>query len=508
MKKILVIFCYFAFAINSVSAEQDGCAAYLAEAYARQGVVPKVDYDGKVSALFLYGEGTFVLPTPGLVSAARLEAELSAKRSLAEWLGVELDAESLAEMTLNQSSTTASNGDSLGSVSEFTKMIDTMRSKTDQTLSSVIKLDECMDSELGVVLVTMGWKPGLMIGRTDEETTELQAGREKAATGEFSETSITIKSVTVNGIGETESDAIRDGLRSAVSQVFGEKFASSITTSGASISLTLADSSGFSKAVATDSKITESVSKSETSGLIKSYSVIDLKFSGQKTAVILNVDLPIYQSRIVDERARIIVLPPRLENESVDRSLFNTLSKVMHRELERLLNQTKALSVLDRTNTSSLDEEIDLMSGREFNQNEAARFGNRLGADYILISEVTSLEKKKVEVELTGRNIERYTFSGIVWVKALEAATGSLVFVERVPMELTMRAEADGFDVFALRHSQVAGLTIAETLGGGLFESAFASLLDHQAVVDTYTTASERISRDRDSLRQSVEKEW
>lgn len=486
----------------------EGCSSYLLEAYARSGVVPRISDEGKVDALFLYGEGSFMAPTSNLVSSARTKAEQEAKRSLAEWLGADIDSETLSKQTMSEATITTNDGITEGAVNEFTSLIQSMRSQTKQTLQGIVKLDECMDPEMGVVLVTMGWKPSRL--RVSIETDELtsNAGTDQQYSEPKITGSISIKSLTVKGFGKSDKDAIRDGLRMAVSQVFGEDFSSHVTTTGVTLEMYINDN-----IIGMDSTSAQTVSSSTstastTNGIVKSYQIINTEKRSGEIVVTLEVELPFYEANSRDNRAKVVVLPPVKMGSTVSDNLFHEFSTLMHRELEGILNLTNALSVLDRTSTEKLDEELTRMSGQEYRAVEYARVGNRLGADFLILTEVTNLNSEKSNTVLSEIQIDRRSMTSTVWVKVVEVATGNLIFSQRVPLKLMIHDKKDSFEIFVIRHAQVVGLTLAKMIGGGLTDTAMATLDAHRNIVDEFTEVTERLKDSRAAITNKIVDEW
>jgi hypothetical protein len=72
------------------------CAEFEAEAEAFSGVVPRFDENGKVRAILMYGESSFLTPKRSLIANARRKAELDARRAFAEFLKSDFDSQTMA----------------------------------------------------------------------------------------------------------------------------------------------------------------------------------------------------------------------------------------------------------------------------------------------------------------------------------------------------------------------------------------------------------------------------
>ena len=135
------------------------CTAFEQEAEAYSGVVPRFSNDGTIKSILMYGEASFVADKRSLIQNARRRAEIQAKRSFSEFLKSKFDSETVATSLVAQSETTDGSGNTDALVVEMANTLDTMQSSTNAVLSGIIKLDECVDKNEKIVMVSMGWKP-------------------------------------------------------------------------------------------------------------------------------------------------------------------------------------------------------------------------------------------------------------------------------------------------------------------------------------------------------------
>jgi hypothetical protein len=147
------------------------CSQFEADAEAYEGVVPKFDGDGKLRALLMYGEGTFLFPQRSLIADARREAELTARRAYAEFLKSGFDAATVAEKFVQTEKVTDESGNTAGIALELKTTLNVMRQNTQATLSGIVKLDECVSQEGKYVLVQLGWKPSTSAAAADAKQT-------------------------------------------------------------------------------------------------------------------------------------------------------------------------------------------------------------------------------------------------------------------------------------------------------------------------------------------------
>lgn len=147
------------------------CDAFVAEADAFEGLVPKFNEDGTIRSLSMYGEGTFLVPKRSLISEARQEAQDAARKAFSEFMRTDFDAERVASKMIETIENTDNKGNTSGSVEEIKTSLNIARSSTSGAQSGVVKLDECVDTEGNFVLVRMGWKPEMSEAAADTRAT-------------------------------------------------------------------------------------------------------------------------------------------------------------------------------------------------------------------------------------------------------------------------------------------------------------------------------------------------
>ena len=481
-----------------------GCEQYLSEAEARAGVVLRLEDDGRVRSVLTHGEATFSAPTANLVATARRNAELDAKRALAEWLSVDVSAETLSRRAIDEVSLTDDAGATRGAVAEFASVVDIMRSQTEATLSGVVKLDECVDPAAGVALVTMGWKPSFLNTAASPAPPAENADASTPPRGG----GLTFVTLTVDGFGPSQKDAVNDGLRLAVSQVFGESFASEMSTAGVTLSTEITETSGTSSGVVVDQQASAVATRSATSGVIHSYRIREKTNQGSEVRVTLEVELPKYEPVDTDTRLKIVVVPPTALDQSIPAWRFPTLAGSIRRELESLINETRRLSVLDRSSSAEVEAELRRMSGPAYGVAEFARFGNRLGADYLLITELGRFNEESSVKMLAGKRVDRLTLGSTAWIKVVDVASGNMVFSQGIPMSLTVMERPGTLEIFARRHAHALALPVAATLGGGLTPAAEARVAKVRDTVNSYAEAAERVAADREEIREKAADDW
>jgi len=441
MKKIvLLIFCISLSAIT----QANSCAEFEAEAEAFEGVVPKFDENRQLRALLMYGEATFLTPKRSLINEARRKAELNAKRAYAEFLKSDFDSETLSASLIETAQQTDQDGNTAGLATELSSTLERMRSSSSAVLSGIVKLDECVNTEEKYVLVALGWKPSLSKAAADSKVTmTAQKGRDlstKKSTNNKANGSskvaapsksnnisnIEIISVESEGFGGTLDQATNNALTRAVSQVFGEKFASNSNVVESLNSISATTSSGKSAGLAIEQSSSKNEVSSSTKGIISSWEYVSKNTTDDGYQVILLVSMPKYQSSL-EGKTKIVISSAQLNDTSLQNTqLFNEFSSLLTAELEQQLGGTDSLAVLDRQNASILNRELSQIS-QQGNIAEVAKLGNKAGADIILIPVFDKFEHSVESRQLGETVIERTVFNISFSLRVIEVATSNLI---------------------------------------------------------------------------------
>ncbi|PNU18536.1 hypothetical protein C2E25_17155 [Geothermobacter hydrogeniphilus] len=421
----------------------NGCRKMEREAGAIEGIVPRIGKNGKIESLSMYGEASFLSAKRSLISAARKQAELKAKREFANFLKEKLAAGTLSNYLMETATLTDQSGETSGYAAEVNQLVDTISSQTQAVISGVIKLDECVNVDGKYILVRMGWKPSLSAFAADaskaaarpmssQSTEKKAAGKNQDSSGAAS-SSIGVKIVTVvvEGQGEDSNEAVRSGLRQAVSQVFGESLESEIDLT--QTTQTLETSGAVTLGVAVESHSQTERSKSKTKGTIRSYKVLSKKETTNGVVVSLRVSLAKYESGIDRNKKTIIVLNPKLTSglSPNDESLKKFASFVQG-IIEKEINGTGKFNLLDREYLGDTFAELNFVASGNAPIDEMARLGNHVGADLILVTEVISYSPVEINRTVGNRNIKRGLLSAQVAYKLIDPATTKVVVSDSV----------------------------------------------------------------------------
>jgi TolB-like protein len=197
---------------------------------------------------------------------------------------------------------------------------------------------------------------------------------------------------TFEGQGRTTNQAIEDALVNAVTSING------LTISSNTISALLESSININKAgekisYGADGDVYLKTVIKNTNGIIKNYELISEKKEGDIVKVQLNVSLTKLADSIEAKRLRLALLPFKTSEsiQSQDAELFDS---TFSRYLVNNLTNTGRFGMMDRQYLEQQSQELDFIKIGGTSNNEMAKLGNRLGADYIITG---TYEKVKFE---------------------------------------------------------------------------------------------------------------
>jgi hypothetical protein len=391
-----------------------------------------------------------------------------------------------------------------GSALELSSTLNVMRQNSEATLSGIAKLDECVDTEGKYLLVQLGWKPALSAGAADakqamnnasaggkqspqaavsqasvsaagsgaESSSSGVAQSSQAKTAQSSDNSkpgVELISLEVEGRGINLKSATNEALKSAISQVFGEKFASqsSVTESVMSASVS---GTGITSGVAVESSSANSAVQSKTSGLIRSWAYIEKSDNSTGYKVLLSVVIPKYKSSLDSNKMTIIVIQPIAGSDSIlQDQLFKDFSSKVHSVLEESLGQTAGLNVLDRQYLSLVEQEMGAIS-KSGNMEELVKLGNQAGGDLMLVPVIEKFKYRLDSRVIGGQTIERTIYDVTLSTKVIEVATSNIVDAKNFPIRNKKIKSDDPTIDMALFMAERAVRHLSKSVGGGYAE--------------------------------------
>lgn len=418
--------------LSSNAIAQNSCDEMLEEIDAVSGAVPKFE-SGRLASVSMYGEGTFTSPKRSLIANARAQAELQAKSSLSSFFETQLQQGSLYQSLVDSSEVTSEAGITEGEAIELRRTTSFISENTSAVLKGIVKLDECVDTEEKFVLVRMGWKPDFVeqISQTHRDISSSESTSDNVNNSNRDLQSPGIKYIEVNstGFGQSYDDAIRSALRYAISQVFGEAIASSQAVTTQIDSIELSDSDNDSYGISAEGRSVSTTNVSISSGTIHKYEIIDITETNDGYEASLRVVLADYESGIDTTKQNIVVLPT-LSNDN-----HHEIADSVQRRLEQALVKSQKFNLLDREFLDSAERELGFIASGNSPVEELSRLGNQIGADLLVITEITNYVIDERERRVGDRIMTRSELNAEVRLKIINPATTQIIVSELITIE-------------------------------------------------------------------------
>ena len=231
-------------------------------------------------------------------------------------------------------------------------------------------------------------------------------------------------------VGFNSKDAIKDGLVQAISQVNGLQMSSQTSSSMVSFETvkdgdeTFASSSSFQEKV-----------KQSTKGVIQSWQIISVgKNQGEMFEAKLNVNVSKLQLSSELKRMRFVVSPVKINNQIKDRSSAKSFEKKFNSQLRSMLIKSNRFALLDRKNSKEIDKEINFIKGSNVRIEELAKLGNKVGADYIIVTSLQNINNKTIKTKLMGETISTKQSEIDLTISIVDIATSQIIFSDSMSL--------------------------------------------------------------------------
>ena len=252
-----------------------------------------------------------------------------------------------------------------------------------------------------------------------------------SSTESNSRSKLTVVSVSITGVGFNSKDAIKDGLVQAISQVNGLQMSSQTSSSMVSFETvkdgdeTFASSSSFQEKV-----------KQNTKGVIQSWQIISVgkNQSGEMFEAKLNVNVSKLQLSSELKRMRFVVSPVKINNQIKDRSSAKSFEKIFNSQLRSMLVKSNRFALLDRKNSKEIDKEINFIKGSNVRTEELAKLGNKVGADYIIVTSLQNINNKTIKTKLMGETISTKQSEIDLTISIIDIATSQIIFSDSMSL--------------------------------------------------------------------------
>ena len=531
MRRFLAILVSFLFFSASSSAVFASCDDFLNEFETTSlGVSYKKDPEtGRITALMMMGEANFLSPKSSLVRKAKKKALMNAKAEFVRFMKEDFSAADLTADLTNSIESTDQDGNTTGAVEEISSMAEIMSSSAESVISGIVVLGECVDKSEKVAMVLAGWKPELSTAAADAKqassnptpsasnsasASDGQAGAasrssDSGGTGSGSASSkkvgITIITVEAEGEGGNLKQATNEAIRSAIAQVLGEKFASSQLSTDFTATAEVSNSEGQSAGVAVETSTQYEVQASEVKGILSGYKYITKQELSDGIKVVLQVEIPKYESSIDKTKNTLIVFKPEIKKiDGLTSSEANEITSEIRNSLENILNESGKLEVLDRAFLNKRNIELGTVAAGNNSMSEMARIGNLAGADFMLVTEFEKLSSEVEEKKVGNNLIVRQKFNGSANFKLIEVATSNIISSGSVPIRRLKFKKDNSLSLFSDKISISVSRQITRKIGGKVNASSAGSGDDTQNVRNAEKRADESMKK----LEESVKDDW
>ena len=244
------------------------------------------------------------------------------------------------------------------------------------------------------------------------------------------------------GIGDSRPEAVSHALVEGIQRATGVSVDQSMV-SGLVVGVSKLDgkanqSSGLSRSseelhlVQTDS-IGQDIIKTRSGGSVKSFTVTSMeKDNLGRTVVKVMVEVDKFKSVAPEtaNRIRMIVVPFQGGDAAFSTQLRDRL--IVY------LTQSKRFSVLDRTENAQYQKEMALVTSTDANMSERVRYGQVLGADFILTGKIDVKTIKQEEVNpVAGQKNVTYSALADVTFTMIEIATRQIQYSNHFKLRVT-----------------------------------------------------------------------
>ena len=531
MRRFLAILISFLLFSASSTAVFASCDDFLSEFETTSlGVSYKKDAEtGRITALMMMGEANFLSPKSSLVRKAKKKALMNAKAEFVRFMKEDFSAADLTADLTNSIEKTDQDGNTTGAVEEISSMAEMMSSSAESVISGIVVLGECVDKSEKVAMVLAGWKPELSTAAADAKqatsnptpsasnsasASDGQAGAaskssDSGGTGSGSASSkkvgITIITVEAEGEGGNLKQATNEAIRSAIAQVLGEKFASSQLSTDFTATAEVSNSEGQSAGVAVETSTQYEVQASEVKGILSGYKYITKQELSDGIKVVLQVEIPKYESSIDKTKNTLIVFKPEIKKfDGLTSSEADEITSEIRNSLENILNESGKLEVLDRAFLNKRNIELGTVAAGNNSMSEMARIGNLAGADFMLVTEFEKLSSEVEEKKVGNNLIVRQKFNGSANFKLIEVATSNIISSGSVPIRRLKFKKDNSLSLFSDKISISVSRQITRKIGGKVNASSAGSGDDTQNVRNAEKRADESMKK----LEESVKDDW
>ncbi len=198
--------------------------------------------------------------------------------------------------------------------------------------------------------------------------------------------------LTVEGVGKTRAEAIKNGLIEAIKQTKGVAISSQRSYIKAINETGISVDGDSTHAVAISEQSVKNIYEA-TKGFIKNYSIVDSYKEGDNWVVKLQIATKHYKAPGLShkKRRKMAVIPFEYKNSYPIFGKYESGKEISKRFTQALiskLTQARKFAILDRENGKYYQNEKNFILSGDSHNDEYLKLGKRLGADYLLIGQI------------------------------------------------------------------------------------------------------------------------
>ncbi|MEA3289409.1 MAG: CsgG/HfaB family protein [Campylobacterota bacterium] len=246
----------------------------------------------------------------------------------------------------------------------------------------------------------------------------------------FAQGNIENKYIQALGFGISKQSSVEDALINALRKVKGVKIDSIQSSLNEMKSQSVSVNGAEADAMQMIEKISHKL-RMTTNGKIDSYEVVQINkvdgsYEAQVEVMVKEYKTPGHSTK---KRRKLVVIPSYSNsgNFPILGALRNSkeVTQRLTQELVSSVTQTRKFVILDRENNNAYNMEKSVLLSRDAQKDEMLKLGNVLGADYLLVSNITEFKiyNDRQTSSLTGRVSNNLKSFATVQYRILAMAT-------------------------------------------------------------------------------------
>jgi len=229
--------------------------------------------------------------------------------------------------------------------------------------------------------------------------------------------------------------------------------------------------------------------KQSTKGVIQSWSLgsTGKSESGEMFEANLTVNVSKLQLSSELKRMRFAISPVKISSNIQNNSKAKNFSRAFSSNLESMLVKSNRFALLDRKNTKEIDDEINVIKGPNVRVEELAKIGNKVGADYILVTSLIDIKDKTIKQKLMGETVSSKELGVELSLNIIDIATSQIIFSDNI----SLTQGGGSLSQFAKTISDRMSRKITDTF----FPAKLIDFQDNQLTVDQGTSFFDKKSQ-------------